>query len=84
MGKYLVTGGAGFIGSHVVEGLVGRGDTVRVVDDLSMGCRANLPAHDGLEFVEADLAAPGVAIEAVQGCGLRNSPCGYTVGTALC
>ncbi len=67
MDKYLVTGGAGFIGSHVVEELVGRGNTVRVVDDLSMGCLSNLQKHDGLEFVKADLAAVGVAMEAVKG-----------------
>jgi UDP-glucose 4-epimerase len=52
----LVTGGAGFIGSHMVDRLLARGDAVVVVDDLSTGARANLPAtHDRLTFVESDL-----------------------------
>jgi UDP-glucose 4-epimerase len=52
----LVTGGAGFIGSHLVERLLARGDTVTVVDNLSTGSRDNLTPHDRLEFIEADLA----------------------------
>ena len=44
MTKYLVTGGAGFIGSHLVSSLVERGETVRIVDDLSTGKKENL-AH---------------------------------------
>lgn len=56
--RVLVTGGAGFIGSHLTELLLSRGDTVTVVDDLSTGRRANLPAsHPGLRFVESDLGA---------------------------
>lgn len=51
METYVVTGGAGFIGSHLVEALVRRGDRVRVVDDLSSGQRANL--------VELGLGDPG-------------------------
>ncbi|PJF20280.1 MAG: hypothetical protein CUN56_16970, partial [Phototrophicales bacterium] len=48
--KVLVTGGAGFIGSHLVEALVARGDDVRVLDNLSSGYLRNL---DGLplEFI---------------------------------
>jgi len=46
----LVTEGAGFIGSHLSAALLARGDTVRVVDDLSTGLIGNVPA--GLEFVE--------------------------------
>lgn len=66
----LVTGGASFIGSHLVDGLVDRGAAVRVVDDLSSGERENIAAHvDGgrVEFIEADLLEPGVAREAVRG-----------------
>jgi UDP-glucose 4-epimerase len=53
---YLVTGGAGFIGSHIAEALVRRGDQVRVLDNLSTGRRANLAAclHE-IEFIEGDL-----------------------------
>ena len=49
----IVTGGAGFIGSHVVEALLARGDEVVVVDDLSSGKRENVP--DGAQLVEADI-----------------------------
>jgi UDP-glucose 4-epimerase len=51
----LVTGGAGFIGSHLVEGLLARGRRVRVLDDLSSGHREFLPAHPDLELVVGDL-----------------------------
>ena len=70
MSRYLVTGGAGFIGSHIVEALVANGETVRVVDDLSTGKRDNLSGlvdDARVEFVEADLATPGVATTAVNG-----------------
>lgn len=50
--KVLVTGGAGFIGSHVVERHINEGNEVIVVDDLSMGLKSNLPKHDNLEFFE--------------------------------
>ncbi len=52
--KLLVTGGAGFIGSHVVERLIADGDAVRVLDNLSTGKRANLPPT-GIEFVQGDI-----------------------------
>lgn len=55
--RALVTGGAGFIGSHLVERLLARGDAVTVVDNLSTGRRENLPeSHPLLRFIEADLA----------------------------
>jgi UDP-glucose 4-epimerase len=68
MASYLVTGGAGFIGSHLVEELVRRGQDVRVVDNLVTGARANLAGvADRIEFVLGDLADPDVAGRAVDG-----------------
>jgi UDP-glucose 4-epimerase len=55
--RVLVTGGAGFIGSHLVDLLLARGDEVTVVDNLSTGRRDNLPRrHPRLRFIEADLS----------------------------
>jgi nucleoside-diphosphate-sugar epimerase len=62
-----VTGGAGFIGSHLAEALVGRGHTVRVVDNLVGGKRANLTHIAGVEFLEGDLADMPIAEQAVRG-----------------
>ena len=64
MANYLVTGGAGFIGSHISEALVQRGHRVRVVDNFSTGYQHNL--RDGVEFVNGDLADPAVAASAVK------------------
>jgi nucleoside-diphosphate-sugar epimerase len=64
---YLVTGGAGFIGSHLAEELVRRGQTVRVADNLATGKRANLDHVKGVEFLEGDLADPAFAQRAVEG-----------------
>jgi UDP-glucose 4-epimerase len=56
MGVYLVTGGAGFIGSHIVHALVARGDNVRVLDNLITGHRQNLDDLAGkVEIIEGDL-----------------------------
>ncbi len=68
MAPYLVTGGAGFIGSHIAEGLVRRGANVRVLDNLLTGKRENLePFLDGIEFVEGDIRNLDVCREAVRG-----------------
>src|SRR5688572_12141425 len=68
MRKVLVTGGAGFIGSHLVEALVRRGDQVRVVDDFSTGNERNLAAvRTSIELIRGDLSDPKVCESAVQG-----------------
>jgi len=67
MSLYLVTGGAGFIGSHLACELARRGERVRVVDNLSTGKRKNLDVVAGAEFIEGDLADLDVARRAVQG-----------------
>ncbi len=67
MSLYLVTGGAGFIGSHMAAELIRRGERVRVVDNLSTGKRKNLDAVPGAEFIEGDLADLAVARRAVEG-----------------
>ena len=68
MAHYLVTGGAGFIGSHLAEELLRRGHGVRVVDNLVTGRRSNLDHLAGVEFLEGDLADVSVATRAVAGC----------------
>ena len=67
MAHYLVTGGAGFIGSHLAEELVRRGERVRVVDNLVTGKRQNLAHLPQVEFVQGDLADLDVARRAVDG-----------------
>ena len=65
MANYLVTGGAGFIGSHISEALVTRGHRVRVADNFVTGYKKNI--RDGVEFVEGDCADPGFAKKIVAG-----------------
>ncbi len=67
MAHYLVTGGAGFIGSHLSEDLTGRGHSVGVADSLISGKRCNLDHVKGVEFLEGDLADADFAVQAVQG-----------------
>ncbi len=67
MSHYLVTGGAGFIGSHLVEELIRRGEQVRVLDNLSTGKLRNLAHIPGVEFQEGDLADPAACARATEG-----------------
>jgi nucleoside-diphosphate-sugar epimerase len=67
MAQYVVTGGAGFIGSHLVERLVRQGERVRVVDNLVTGKRENLANLPTVDFLEGDLADIDVARRAVTG-----------------
>jgi UDP-glucose 4-epimerase len=64
----VVTGGAGFIGSHLVDELVADGKSVRVLDDFSTGLRANLAHHGSrIEVIEGSLTDPAAVTRAVQG-----------------
>ena len=66
--RYLVTGGAGFIGSHIARRLVAQGAVVRVVDNLSTGKSARLEdISESIEFMEEDLADPGISDKAIEG-----------------
>ncbi|HXE81404.1 MAG TPA: SDR family oxidoreductase [Vicinamibacterales bacterium] len=67
MAFYVVTGGAGFIGSHLVEELVRRGERVRVADNFSTGRRANIAHLSEVELMEGDLADPEFAAAACRG-----------------
>ena len=68
MAHYLVTGGAGFIGSHLAEELVRRGHRVRIADSLITGRKSNIEHLRGAEFLEGDLADIAFARQAVDGC----------------
>ncbi len=68
MAHFLVTGGAGFIGSHLAEELLRRGHRVRVADSLITGKRSNLDHLSSFEFLEGDLADLPFAQRAVDGC----------------
>src|SRR5215208_4069290 len=69
MTRYLITGGAGFIGSHLAESLIADGHSVRVLDNLFGGRIENLPP--GVELVAADIMrqeAVRSALDAIDGC----------------
>lgn len=68
--NYLVTGGAGFIGSNIAETLLGQGETVAVLDNLSTGTRANMApfdSHPGFRFIEGTVTDPKTCREACEG-----------------
>jgi UDP-glucose 4-epimerase len=65
MAHYLVTGGCGFIGSHLCDALLATGDRVRILDDLSTGKLANKP--EAAELVEGDVADPACVARALAG-----------------
>jgi nucleoside-diphosphate-sugar epimerase len=67
--KALITGGAGFIGSHIASRLIGEGHEVRVLDNFSTGNRSNLAAFEGdFDLIEGDMQSYERAHNAVQGC----------------
>jgi len=65
MALYLVTGGCGFIGSHLVDELIRRGHLVRILDDLSTGQLSNVPI--GTEVIRGDVADPETVAKVMQG-----------------
>lgn len=68
MRTFLVTGGAGFIGSHIAEALVRRGDRVRVLDNFSTGHRKNLESFwDGIDLIEGDVLDAAAVARSVEG-----------------
>jgi nucleoside-diphosphate-sugar epimerase len=83
MARYLVTGGAGFIGSHLVEALIADGHLVRVLDDLSSGRVENLP--HGVDLITADVTdatsmvafiwprSPPLSVVGMNGCAATRS-----------
>ncbi len=67
MNRYLVTGGAGFIGSHIAEELVKRGDSVRIVDNFLTGKEENIASFlDGIELIRGDIRDLKLCREAVK------------------
>lgn len=65
----LITGGAGFIGSHLADALLAKGYSVRILDDLSTGKRSNLPLDNPkVELIEGDVADAALVARAAQGC----------------
>jgi UDP-glucose 4-epimerase len=67
--KYLVTGGAGFIGSHIVDALVAKGHEVVVLDNLSSGHKENLSGvFKQITFIEGDIRDPETCLKAAKGC----------------
>ena len=65
MAKYLVTGGCGFIGSHLVENLLGDGHHVKILDNLSTGKREHVPPH--CEIIVGDVANKDTVTKCMQG-----------------
>lgn len=65
--RVLITGGAGFIGSHLVDALIARGDEVTVLDNFSTGSRSNLQSSPGLRLIEGDVRNPSDVRLAVRG-----------------
>jgi UDP-glucose 4-epimerase len=68
-GPVLITGGAGFIGSHLTDALLANGHSVRILDDLSTGKRSNLPLDNpAVELIEGDVADAALVARAMSGC----------------
>ena len=69
--KVLVTGGAGFIGGHLIDALLAQNAEVRVIDNFSTGRRENIDrVRDRIDFIEADICDPEAIARAVHGLSL--------------
>jgi nucleoside-diphosphate-sugar epimerase len=80
----LITGGAGFIGSHLCDALLDKGYAVRILDDLSTGKRSNLQVdHPRLELIEGDVADAALVARAAAGCQCRGAPGGGGLGAGV-
>jgi UDP-glucose 4-epimerase len=66
MAEYLITGGCGFVGSHLADALLARGDGVIVLDNMSTGKRTNLASE--VRVIKGDVSDPGIVAQAVAGC----------------
>ncbi|MCA2185162.1 NAD-dependent epimerase/dehydratase family protein [Nonomuraea cavernae] len=66
--KYLITGGSGFIGSHLTDALLARGDSVVILDNLSTGRLSNLRPHPGMRFVHGSILDELIVDELVNQC----------------
>lgn len=63
--KVFITGGAGFVGSHIADRLIARGDSVMVIDNYETGRRDNLVPDDGLEVIEGSITDPDLTATAI-------------------
>jgi len=82
--KVLITGGAGFIGSHLAEHLLAAGSSVRVLDNLSTGKRENLPVHQRLVFVQGDIRDRSLVTDTARGMDAIVAPgCGRLVQASV-
>ena len=83
MAVYVVTGGGGFIGSHIVEELIRRGETTKVIDNFSTGKRENVaPFKNDAEIIEADIAE-AKNLQRFYRCRLRHSSGSNTFGAQI-
>ncbi len=71
--KVLITGGAGFIGSHLAERLLGEGHEVAVIDNFETGRRENLPDHENFTLFEGDIANRDAARRGIRASAPRPS-----------
>lgn len=65
--KVLVTGGAGFIGSHIAEYFAGAGDTVKILDNFATGFLKNIPKNKNIEFIQGDICDPSLVEKVISG-----------------